>query len=890
MADRYANSNPLIGSDAGPGTIIAPKLNIDGGGGLLSLPHGASDSTQPSSLNLARDSTWLQQRIAPNDGLSSGNHLMIKEYGAGTVRPTIDWQNNQPGSDWYAAADSGSYTEWQNLRLVNIGPVTGHSQFGSRAFASEFQDEVGFFNCEVDLVAEDAFYIARGNGAFFLNGCVARRYVQRFLDMEGDPTYGVFWGGGFGMNRAPDVTGSGSATYLDNVIDRGIGEAFSAWQLRNVHIAGGIIFAARSAGIYANCVRDYSSERVIVYGTTDTDYHRDVPGYVGGGIATECEAESQSPGNDARSPYHANIRHKLHMVAFTAGGLAVLGGNSNMPSEYLYNADQITLVDNDEQFAYFTHAVSVMSAGSTVHNNASLIFTTGGGNPPLHGNPANIDVPSGLDIDYTNWIGNLGSRPAAILGANDPGSPFTIFKTSGWQATNDIDDLGAWTLVNGVLVATAKAVQFDPQTLVTTVQTLTTPALDFFGVSGLANPGAIRYGEDAPPIPGGTDQSIRVEQFTVDFGASSDTATVTYPVAGKNAESVWPHLRNVRYGSGGPSAGVGSQQVLAEMGVTIESQTASGCVLHRHADGTDQQVRVYLEVWFYDGPSGGDDEFIVRWAGTLTIVDTDFDSTQAISGVVSSGDLVAECLGCKSNTAGAWGHFARLSLSGTNTLTAKREDDADEVEVAAIVVEMTGANWQVEEVSHTFAAWNTTETETISTITAWNTAFIVASGEFGNDEPAYYGFIAWPGTIATQVRFRMDNIGGAGALGIVTAFVVRNPNMPVDHYDTVTGGATPFGTTSNPGTQYASITPIPDVQYAGLVMFSTWDENGYDATPNGWFNYRITDVDELEIWRSRADDGSMEWSAQVIDFSALTFGTLGTTPRPPSGLVLLGVG
>lgn len=870
MAEFYASYN--TGNDANPGTIVSPKQNIAGGSGLLSIPHGGGDQ-----LWLARDSTWPQQQMFPSDGLAA-NHLFIGEYGSGSVRPTIDWQNSQPGINFAAVVSSGSYTDWQNLRIVNVGPESGHTDYGSRAFVSEFKDEVGFWNCEVDLVAEDGFYIARGSGTFYVQGCLVRRYVQRWLS-GGAGSWGGVWGGGIGLNRAPDVGGSGSASLYDNVIDRGVGEALSAWQQRNTDVHGGLVFSARAVGVYANCVQNYFSERTIVYGTTDTTYHR-VTGYVGAGLATACEVEGTSSGNDARAGSHGTIRRQLHLVAFCGTGISLDAANTNTQDPYPYNSDNNTLVDNAYSFSFATQNAAC-SGGSTIYNTAAYVYVGG-----AHGNATDDNVPSGLTMDYTMWVGSAGTVQAAFVGANDTASDADLFKTTGWQSMNDIDDLGSWTLADGLLVADNIAAQFDPQSLVTTVQALTTPALDWLGVAGLANPGALRYQDDAPPVA--TSQHIRVERHVVDFGSAADTSVLTFTQAGKNTASVWPHLRNVRLGSAGPSSGTSAQESLATLGVTISSITATSCTLTRHASGSNVDVRCYVEVWFYDGPAGGDNEFVVRWSGTVAVTDTNATATQAISGVGAAGDLVAESLGVTSNAAGGYAHFCRLYLGGGTTLTFERENSTGDITAAGIVVEMTGANWQVEEVTHTVTAWNTTETETISTITSWATAFVVSSLEAFDDEPNEIGWLVWPGASATEVRFRQDSAAGTGSLGVITAFVVRNPDMPVDHYDSVTGGSATFGTTTNPGAQTFTITAVPDIDYAGLVMTCTYDENTFDASPDGWFNYRLTDVDELEVWRSRGSLGTMEWAGQVIDFSEMV--EAASSGGAPSGFGLLNYG
>jgi hypothetical protein len=129
MADRYAAG---IGLDANPGTIIAPKRNLDTPNGLLSLPHGESDTSQPSALYLSRGDTphWLQQRLWPNAG-SLSSILTIDEFGAGSQRPAIDWENVDIGA--YAGVFRAATSISETYASRALAPAWARTRLGSVA-------------------------------------------------------------------------------------------------------------------------------------------------------------------------------------------------------------------------------------------------------------------------------------------------------------------------------------------------------------------------------------------------------------------------------------------------------------------------------------------------------------------------------------------------------------------------------------------------------------------------------------------------------------------------------------------------------------------------------------------------------------------------------------
>jgi hypothetical protein len=477
VGSYYANNT--TGNDANAGTILAPKKNLTGATGLLSVSYGSADSSQPSTLHLARDSVWLSQRMTLAAGQSAAAPLFVQEYGAGDTRPTINYQNTNFGV-FAAVVTLANYNSVSDIRVINVGPLTGHTTNGSRAFQASSVAQARFYNCEADWISENGFVLNTCSGANEVKGCVTHRTGIR------EHSAGGTYAPPFQILKSPDVTGSGTAAIEDNVVDRGVGEGISIWQTKNATVSGGIAFAVFAAHQSLNVAPSSILERTLNYGTTETLWHR-YTGYTGYGISCRIEHENGSPGNDSRASTHTNITVRLNLVAFCGYGIDYSTQNVNSPATHRMNVDQNTFVDNRYNFAMNTNN-SAASAGSTWWNNSGHIYQGG-----VQCNPGGMDPPSGLNIGYTNWTGSLATRDADVIKVTDPGSPFQLTKQTGWQSINDVTDLGAWSITDDVLDADPQADNFKPLSDVPTVQALANPANDWYGTSGLASPGAISF-------------------------------------------------------------------------------------------------------------------------------------------------------------------------------------------------------------------------------------------------------------------------------------------------------------------------------------------------------------------------------------------------------------
>lgn len=767
-------------------------------------------------------------------GTAEASRTRIDAYGSGN-KPVFDWEWDYPGDFVQAISLENDYQRATDIEVRNVGPEFTGSNVGGGGCGTASWGVLSpeFYNIDVDGCFRSAIVIESYLGSGVIDGCTVTYANLTYLA-------GYDWGGACVSYRTMNSAVT-SGTIRNCTVHEQFGEAVTCTLTENYEQHNNWCWGNRAAQFYMQCSRNVSSYLNRGEGTTDTTFHR----YDGAcGAALGYDIEPWESTSRAQQADDGNIEYYLCLASYTTGGIYWGWGHPDAGNPINVVWEHITVVDCNSTFENYDARPT--SSGCFIRCVISMPLSSGG----THDVGA---MHEDVQCNYNYWDTTRDGSPHSTLqGPNDEyGTSHVLNKTTGWRSTA------------GTLVAT----DYMPQARLEALDLGYDRDFDTTSIT-MDEFGAFLAGEGGGGDPGpGGPQHIRVERHIVNFGASADSTVLNFTEAGTAANRVWPHLRNVRFASGGPSAGTTSQEDIATLGVYISNITASSLTLTRHSSGTNADVRCYVEVWFYDGDVGGANEFIVRWSGTASMSGTD-STTQSISSVTDAGDLVAESLGQISDAAGGYAHFCRLSLSGTTTLTFKRENSTGDITAAGIVVEMLGSNWQVEEVSHTFSAWNTNETETISSISNWNTAFVISSFEAFDDENNELGCIVWQGASATQVRFLMQSSTASGSLGVATAFVVRNASMSVDHYDSVTGGSSTFAGTTDPGAQTAAITPIADLDTAGIVMHGIFDDSSFNGSPDGWFNYRLSDVDELEIWRSWAD-GTIEWAAQVIDFSAM---------------------
>jgi hypothetical protein len=371
---------------------------------------------------------------------------------------------------------------------------------------------------------------------------------------------------------------------------------------------------------------------------------------------------------------------------------------------------------------------------------------------------------------------------------------------------------------------------------------------------------------------------IKIQRGVVDFGASADSATATISAVGSLGKA-FARITGVQHNSGGLAAGdsTGGAKNNDDMGMTCLLTATDTVTFTRLAAGQNSDYRVYFEVWEYVGSAGGANEFLVRYHNNVSMASGTGQVDQDVSDIATLGDCVPFVCGITNENISANWHAALVTLtmvSGTpNKVRLDRNNTSNANVVSVAVVEFTGSAWTVQQnVSHAVSA-ATTQTETITDVTDWATAFIVGSfrADAANDDDIGNNF--WRGATTTAIKFR--SLSGGGDFVV---HVVKHADLDVEHLDSIDGGGTdhPAGSAS-PQTVNTTVTTLSDTAAAALIG-STQSAQTANRGPRPNWQYRLTSTSNAEWWVARHDDAD-EWALQVLDFSgvASSSGSVGST-------------
>lgn len=306
----------------------------------------------------------------------------------------------------------------------------------------------------------------------------------------------------------------------------------------------------------------------------------------------------------------------------------------------------------------------------------------------------------------------------------------------------------------------------------------------------------------------------------------------------------------------------------------------------RFTDGSTKAVntRCGTNLLEYVGPTGGPNEVIVRAIKTFTAaVGVDPAESSAITGISNINNVVpfAFMYG-DANGPDYRNHFASVEVvnNGTNNVVrVHRQQTTDGLNFVVYVVEFVGSNWTIQKVSHTFAAGNTNEDVTISSVPAAN-SFVYSTLKSTGNTPAQNLFYVWQ-TSNTNLRHRVLTL--AGTVQQTISYVISNPQLSVQHV-----GADPDGTSdiaatgTEPETRNVSCSAVPDITQAMVTGFCGQDTataTSRTATPT---LFNLTTTTNIQLRRGTSVGGS-EYKLSVIDWSAVSGGQIDSVSQITAG-------
>ena len=267
--------------------------------------------------------------------------------------------------------------------------------------------------------------------------------------------------------------------------------------------------------------------------------------------------------------------------------------------------------------------------------------------------------------------------------------------------------------------------------------------------------------------------SIKVETFDTSTGGDGGTYTLSNDV-GDLTKAFIRNNNATDKCSAGPSGNFGN---LAPRTAHVGAQlTATDTITFNQYDSTSNKL--IGEVWRYTGPSGGDNEFIVRSHAAVAITSGNTSASLAIAGIVDRNRCVPFMTGQENNASSQSDHekttFA-VHIDSSNNLVVSRNNAGTSVTATVYVevVEFTGSNWSI---GHGISTSHDSSTETVTLNTDstgaggsafdvgdWDTAWIEGSFEGDTTETGLADCIGFvhPHANTNQVYFSLIEADGA---------------------------------------------------------------------------------------------------------------------------------
>lgn len=308
---------------------------------------------------------------------------------------------------------------------------------------------------------------------------------------------------------------------------------------------------------------------------------------------------------------------------------------------------------------------------------------------------------------------------------------------------------------------------------------------------------------------------------------------------------------------------------------TVRLSTSTNVLLKANSSAEAFDHDIHWEVWDFSGAAGTPNAAEVKMhSETLMNVGTSqLDVLIGSSLSVTAADCIAFL--CGNGPAGASQNWSDscytveiVTISTSVYARVKRGTSVARNGFTLAAIEFTGANWQVQNnISHTFSAAGSDETETITDVSDWTKAFVFGShrgpsGNNGNDEVS---ITIRPGSGTTSLRFRMRSGASSPGSVVAIAHVVKNNALKVEHIDSITGSASdlPAGS-SSPQTENVTITAVKDTAHTAVIAFTDCDETAAEYPRPHWA-YRLTSTTNVEFWRGRHGTAG-DFALQVIQF------------------------
>ncbi len=364
------------------------------------------------------------------------------------------------------------------------------------------------------------------------------------------------------------------------------------------------------------------------------------------------------------------------------------------------------------------------------------------------------------------------------------------------------------------------------------------------------------------------DQDVTTDGST--FSLSNDVGDVTSAFIRMNT--------GTRKTSAGPTGSTGN--ISPDVGTVGLVLTDTNEITVERVNAT--QVKVMGEVWRYEGPANGNNEFIVRDRVEVSLAGASVSTP--ISGITDVDNVVPFVTGYTVNAASVndWEDATIAAhMDDSGNLVVSRNNSGTTATVYVDVVEFTGSSWNV---CHGYSNTHDGAERTITLdtdsdgqgggtcdVVDWSTATIIeATMEGDSSETGLSDTLALvrPGGNTTSVVFDPQQDAGARNDGEAWIHVLQNDGLVVNRTsnDNIAEGNGSFGTASWP----SGATTTAALDTLSLEWFS--DTSGVGtAHMRGGLHARITDpAGTIQHWIHRSGNTvGVEYG--VIELAGLTY-------------------
>lgn len=373
-----------------------------------------------------------------------------------------------------------------------------------------------------------------------------------------------------------------------------------------------------------------------------------------------------------------------------------------------------------------------------------------------------------------------------------------------------------------------------------------------------------------PVIETASKRDFKTQRGVINASAATTvlTAGVDYE-APTASSSAFVRITNAHHTGAGQSTGDVNQTNRNLTAVITDVSDITSSFTIARAPSAANDTRVYWELVEFIGPSGTDNEIIVRRQDSIAMnTSNTVVNGPVISSVADDSKVLVYITGITSDSNSRNYYYeqqvtAQWDEVNQRPVFERGSATFSNLVIGYAVVEYTGINWKVQRVEHVYDAAGVAETETIEPVNSLSRTFIHTQKRIAGQANVHnFGHDVWLSSIGA-VSFRLEGTATAPEEHVSVAWVVENMQtsqgrMQVQRQSgTITGGTAPVY-------EYVSISPVEAMNNTS-VSIVTSHSGANTAFPRPIVGFTLNSTSTLEIFRSRSGS-TLTYRTEVIEW------------------------